>query len=489
MPNVAFVHPLVKALIPSYELIRDCLAGEQQIKFRRSKYLPIPNAADLSEENVSRYNAYLTRAVFYNVSERTQGGLVGQIFLRDPMVEVPTLLENVVIDATGSGIPLQQLAMETASYALAYGRTGLFVDYPETDGPASAQDIADGKIRPTIKVVQPWDLINYRTKQRGAQIVLSLVVFREDYVKDDDGFETKIENQWRVLRLDENDNYVIEVYRDNKTAPDQRFYPRGPNGELIDEIAFSFVGAVNNDPKPQKPPMYDLCSVNIAHYRNSADYEENIFFIGQPTPWFSGLTEEWVKNVMGGQVALGARGGIMLPGDGAAGILQVEPNTLAKEGMDQKEGQMIALGAKLIEASQTERTATEANYDNISETSILSSVAKNVGAAIVWALEWSAYYVGASEDGIKYDLNTEFDLVSLSTEERSALLKEWQGGAITFSEYRENLRRAGIATLSDEDAKAEIETEQTEQIANAAAEAEALAKAAAAGNPDPAVPA
>lgn len=493
MPNVAFVHPLVKALLPQYELIRDCLAGEQQVKFRRDKYLPRPNAADASPENIARYNAYLNRAVFYNVAQRTQGGLIGQIFLRDPVAKVPAILENVVIDATGSGISLDQLAQEASGYDIAYGRTGLYIDYPSaemnedgTSKPTTQAELDEGTVRPTFKVVAPWDCINYRVKQRGAKLVLSLVVFREDFTEEDDGFETKIQDQWRVLRLDEKDELVIEIYRNKVgTSPEERYFPKGPNGEAIDELPFSFIGSTNNDPRPQLPPMYDICSLNMAHYRNSADYEENVYFIGQPTPWFSGLTEEWVSKVMGGAVGLGARGGIMLPVDGAAGILQVEPNTLAKEAMDQKEAQMLALGAKLVEGSQVERTATEADIDNTSETSVLSSVAKNVSAGIVWALEWAAYFVGASEDGIEYNLNTEFDLVNMTPEERKTLLAEWQGGGITFTEYRDNLRRAGIATLSDEKAKSEIATEQAEQLARAVEETAATTAAITDNSPPP----
>lgn len=478
MPNVSFVHPLVKALLPSYELVRDCLAGEQQVKFRRTKYLPMPNASDQSPENVARYNAYITRAVFYNVAQRTQGGLVGQIFLRDPLVEVPDVLKPVVEDATGSGVPLQQQAQEAAGFALAYGRLGLYVDYPATEEAASKADIEAGNVRPTFKVVAPWDCINYRVKKRGAKIILSLVVFREDYIDDDDGFETKIKDQWRVLRLDENDRYVIEIYRNKVgTAADETYYPKDANGAPLDEIPFTFIGAINNDPAPQLPPMYDLCSLNIAHYRNSADYEENVYFIGQPTPWFAGLTEEWVTKVMGGAVGLGARGGIMLPVDGSAGILQVEPNTLAKEAMDQKEAQMLALGAKLVEGSQVQRTATEADIDNVSETSILSSVAKNVGAAFKWALEWAAAFTGSSESGIAYDMNTEFDLVNMTPEERARLLAEWQGGLIAFEEARDNLRRAGIASLSDEEARTAIANEQAEAMARAIDEAAATAEA------------
>lgn len=497
MANVGFLHPEVKAQIASYELIRDCLAGEQTVKSKREKYLPKPNAEDTSDGNAKRYNAYLTRAVFYNVAQRTLAGLVGQVFLRDPTVEVPQLLEPVKIDATGSGVSLDQLAQDATSKGIAFGRCGLYVDYPavaivateETGEVVPGTTVAEletGEVRPTMKVVAPWDCINYRVRRRGARLVLSLVVFREDAIVDDDGFETKKKDQWRVLRLDENDQYVIEIYRNkNGTAPDERYEPTDSKGERMNEIPFTFIGAMNNEPAPGYMPMYDLCSVNIAHYRNSADYEEAVYMLGQPTAWFGGLTEEWVKNVMGGTVALGSRSIIPLPQNSSAGLLQVEANTLAKEAMDQKEAQMLALGAKLVEGSQVQRTATEADIDNISETSVLSSVAKNVGAAFKWALEKAALFVGADGAAIAYDLNTEFDLVNLSPDERRQLLAEWQAGGIVTEEYRDNLRRAGIATLNDAAFKTKSAAEDAERMARAVSEAEAMA-AATGGNEPPA---
>lgn len=500
MPNVAFEHPEYRARKSSYELIADCLAGEQTVKFRKQRYLPMPNSEDTSDENQKRYDAYLTRAVFYNVAQRTLAGLAGQVFLRDPVCEVPAVLQPVVDDATGSGVPLDQLAQEATGFATAFGRLGLYVDYPSvqvapiegSDGeePPAATTLAEletGEVRPTIRVVSPKDIINWRVKRRGAKIILSLVVFREDAIIDDDGFETKKKDQWRALRLDENGEYVIEIYR-NKigTSPDETFHPRDASGTRLREIAFTFVGSVNNDPNPGVMPMYDLCSINMAHYRNSADYEEAVYMLGQPTPWFGGLTEQWVKDIMGGRVMLGSRAAVLLPANSSAGLLQVEANTMAKEAMDQKEAQMLALGAKLVEGSQVQRTATEADHDNTSETSVLSSVAKNVAAGFKWALEWAAVFAGAPEAGIVYDLNTEFDLMNLSPDERSQLLSEWQGGAITFSEYRASLRRGGIATLDDDKAKAELDKEHADQMARAVAEAGATAEATNLPKPAPA---
>lgn len=487
---VSSVRKELREKLKQYELIDDCLAGEQQVKYRQTKYLPMPNPDDTSPENMARYQAYLTRAVFFNVAQRTQFGLRGQVFLRDPLVELPTLLQPMIEDATGSGVTLQQLAQEGVDKVLGFGRAGLYVDYPNMTTPdgqsrgVSRAEVESGEVKPMLKLVHPRDGINWRTMRRGAKTLLSLVVFKETYDEEDDGFETKTGEQWRVLRL-VNNEYVIEIYRDRAgQTPVERYIPKDAAGQSFDEIPFVFMGSVNNDPSIDPPPMYDLCAINMAHYRNSADYEDSIYAVGQPTFWFSGLTQKWIDDTMGGVIRLGANGGIPLPVDGNAGILQAEPNTLAKEGMDQKEGQMLALGAKLVEASQVQRTATEADYDNVSETSILASVAKNVGSAFQYLLKFAARFVGQDPATIAYELNTEFDLVNLSPEERKALIAEYQSGVITWTEVRDSLRRAGIASLPDKEAKAETEAEEADRMANATKEAEAMARAAALSNPD-----
>lgn len=482
---VSSVREELRKKLKQYELIEDCLAGEQQVKYRRTKYLPMPNPDDTSPENMARYDSYITRANFFNVSQRTQLGLRGQAFLRDPLVELPSLLEPMLDDATGSGVTLQQVAQELTDKALGFGRVGLYVDYPNTETPegetrgVSRADLESGTVKPMLKLVEAKDAINWRVKRRGAKTLLSLVVFREDYEEEDDGFETKRKDQWRVLRLID-DVYTIEIYRSKTGAqPAERYVPTDAAGNTFDEIPFVFIGSVNNDPSIDPPPMYDICSINIAHYRNSADYEESVYVVGQPTLWVSGLNQKWLDDVMGGEVRLGSIGGIPLPVDGAAGILQAEPNSMAKEAMEMKEGQMLALGAKLVEASQVQRTATEADIDNVSETSVLSTIAKNVGSAMQWALGFAARFVGQEDGSIAYELNTEFDLVNLSPEERKTLLAEYNAGGITYTEWRDSLRRAGIASLTDEEAKAETAKEEADRMNQAVKEAELMSKATA----------
>jgi hypothetical protein len=222
------------------------------------------------------------------------------------------------------------------------------------------------------------------------------------------------------------------------------------------EIPFEFIGATNNDSTVDDAPLYDLAELNIGHYRNSADYEEASFIVGQPTPWFSGLTEDWVENVFKGKIMLGSRAAVPLPENAQAGLLQVNANIMPMEAMKHKEAQMVALGARLVENRQVRRTLGEVKDSNAAETSILASCANNVSSAFTQALVWAGMFMGAGGD-VSFKLNTEFALTSMAAEERNALIADMQAGAISWTEVRTALRRAGVASSDDNAAKTEIQ--------------------------------
>lgn len=478
--NVAFIRPEIAAFMDAYYLIRDVIAGEITVKAAGVKYLPMPNAADTSLRNKERYKAYKARAVFYNVSRRTLQGLIGQIFQRPPVLKLPSLLKPIEANATGSGVNLTQLAKKACSLTLAYSRCGLFVDYPTTDGEggASVADLEAGKVRPTLYIYSPMEIINWRTVDRGAEEVLSLVVIFERYCYNDDGFEMKQAGQFRVLRLDEAGLFVHELWREpTPTSSDgtkipkgnyvihEVYLPKDKNGNRLDKIPFQFIGTENNDHNPDNPSFYDMATLNLAHYRNSADYEESCFITGQPTPVVTGLTQDWFKDVLKGELNFGSNGGIPLPENADAKLIQAEPNTMLKEAMDTKERQMVALGAKLVEQKTVQRTATEASLEASSEGSTLSSVAENVSNAFEWALKFAAELVGQSPEEVKYELNKDFDIARMSPEERRIVIEEWTKGAITFDEMRTVLRKAGTATEDDKKAKAQIAADTAEAMA------------------------
>jgi hypothetical protein len=479
-PNVAFIRPELAKLMAMYYLIRDCLAGEPTIKGARKTYLPMPDAANQSEDNKARYEAYILRAVFYNVTRRTAQGLLGQVFSKNPVVKLPSLLKVVETDATGGGVSLDQQSKRALLYVIAFSRAGLFVDYPDTtEKAATIADVENGTIRPTINVFSPMEVINWRIINEGAKQKLSLVVIYEGYCSNDDGFELKLSPQFKVLRLDDAGEYEIEIWRERwptvyndakvpKVAGDYfshtKYKPKGADGNPLREIPFMFIGSENNDANPDNPNMYDLASLNIAHYRNSADYEEACYIVGQPTPVLTGLTEQWYKDILGGCVNFGSRGGIPLPVGASADLLQASENTMIKEAMEIKERQMVALGAKLVEQKQVQRTAFETKVEATSEGSILSSSAKNVSNAFVWALNWCAQFIGQDSASIEFELNSDFDLSKMTPDEQSQAISNWQSNATTFEEMRAVLKKAGAATEDDEQALLKIDAEKEKAL-------------------------
>lgn len=501
MPKVNYHRPEVVSLTPRWTLVRDCLSGDKGIKDKGTLYLPQPNPSDKSVANTERYDQYKMRAVFYNVTARTLKGLTGQVFARDPVVKLPPLLEIMEEDADGGGVSLDQQTRKALSHVIAHGRCGILCDYPKVAGPVTKLQQDAGEVRPNIFLYDPWDIINWRVATIGGKKLLTLVVISEAEVVDDDGFEALIDNYYRVLRLTKEGIYQTEIWYWDQTMNDfvldETIIPTDSTGKPWREIPFTFIGAENNDPIPDLPPLYDLAVINLAHYRNSADYEEACFIVGQPTPVLTGLTEAWVKDVLKGEIQLGSRAAIPLPENGGALLLQAAPNSMPKEGMEHKESQMVALGAKLVEQKAVQRTATEAGLDSASETSLLATAAKNVSHAYTAALKWAARFVGAVEDEVAYDLNTDFDISRLTAQDQAQVIANWQANAITFEEMRDNLKRGGIAYLDDEEARAEMDTASVDlgvpvgspaSAAQAAADAKAKADAAAAANTPPGKP-
>jgi hypothetical protein len=176
--GVEFWHPEYEAKQGRWRMLDSVLAGEQAIKAGKEVYLPKNNEADNSAEAQNRYDNFLKRAVFYNVTRRTVNTLLGAVFKKEPTLTVPPSLDYVADDIDGMGVNIYQQSRNVYQDVLAKGRYGLLVDYPETDGAVSVQDQIDGVARATVVPYEPTQIINWRTSKIGAKHVLSLVVLQ-----------------------------------------------------------------------------------------------------------------------------------------------------------------------------------------------------------------------------------------------------------------------------------------------------------------------
>ncbi len=454
--SVSAVRFELTQMMEAYSRISDAIEGELVIKKKTVKYLPKPS--ECKSANEARYQAYLTRAVYYNVTKPTRDALVGQLFLRPPIIELPKEFDSFKNNANSEGLTLEQLVRYAANHVLPFGRGGFLSDFPQTSGEVTQSQLDSGEIRPIVKFYSPWAITNWRVEKIGETFKLVLLVLKEirELSKTNDEFSVEMKDCYKVYRLVDGvvtcQRYIEEKI---ETEPIEIVDASGVN---IGYIPFEFVGSINNDAEIDPAPFFDLANLNLAHYRNSADYEESVFLVGQPTPVYSGLTQEWVDENFKDGVPFGSRASVPLPVGGKAELLQADPNSLAMEAMRHKEEQMFSIGAKIVKRDNTvERKEKEVEIEAASQTSVLMSVKENIEKALFAAIKTCAKFLNVEiTDEHKFKLNENFDLTSMPADEMRSVLELYNGKVVAFSELREALRRSGVAKLTDDEAMTEI---------------------------------
>ncbi len=375
----------------SWKLVRDVVMSKvkQYIK-------------DVDVTDKDRNKKYRDDAQFTNFTARTKSGLLGAVFRREPIITLPEPVQYLLIDATGFRMPLKKLAQECVGEVLMTGRYGLLVDYPASDENLSISDVEQMNLKARIYRYCAESIINWQEKIVNGQPVLSLVVLKEIHSElGDDGFTWIQKTKYRVLRLI-NDVYVQQVYDGEKLELLEQYTPRDAQGQYWDHIPFIFIGSEDNDSDIDPIPLYDLAALNIGHLRNSADYEESVHIVGQPTlVMTTELSTEQFKSANPNGVLIGSRKGLNLGVGGKAEFLQADPNQLADTAMQRKEEQAVMIGARLIVAQADRETATAAKMRHSGETSVLETISNNVEQA----LELSCSYVSKFMTGIEYKAN------------------------------------------------------------------------------------
>ncbi len=407
------------------EFWNDNYGGEKQ-----DSYLRRINPKDCGNDNSTRNAQYIKCAVLSNFTKHTSSGMTGMMFRRAPDIELGSIIEYLNGDVDGSGQQFNQQIKNTARNVVEVGRHGLLVDFPHTDGPSSVKDVDNGQ-RSYIDTYDAEQIINWRTEKFGAVTKLVLVVLMEVQTSTSDTFELEETIIYRVLRLVDG-LYVQEIYREDLSKPkaDDIFEPRMGNGERMDFIPFQFIGSENNSPMINSVTMYDISVVNVGHYRNSADVEENSFFASQMTVTATGMTQQWIDDVWKGEAQIGARAVLTGPDGASFGSIQANESNLSRALMADKEKQMIQLGAKLIEPNQGDKTATQAEIDSADNSSILSTIASNVEDAYINAIHWVQLFMNDTQD-FELELNKKFGVAQLGPQEITSIVAAWQSGLIS----------------------------------------------------------
>lgn len=435
-----WAHPEVFEHAETWLEIRDCIKGEKAVKEKGEDYL-----RRLDEMTDLEYDAYLDRAVFFNMTGRTVSALTGIVFQREPKVQnLPTKVKKAFISPTRSGVSFGAFLKKACRELVSMGRYGVLVDMAP-DGAGAPYFVGY-----TTEHILDWAVVTIEGRH-----VLSEVVLREVTEKPR-AFGGRREHEILIRRLllqfDTKRNryvYVQHVYRgdsshvDLTNATPEIIVPTR-NGVPFDRIPFAFLGALDNTPDVDRSPIADIAHLNLSHYRSYAELEHSRFYVAMPV-WFAQVpagnteTSYRVGSAVVWECAPGERPGILeMNGHGLKGLL---------DACNQKEDQISALGGRLM-SGQTRSVAESDNSLKLkegNERSILLNIVFCLNEAMTELLRKWCWWAGADNvDDVSVELNSEFLTDSLGARELRAVYAMYTDGVVPVTVLHHYLQKAEV---------------------------------------------
>lgn len=433
-------HSEYSAALNRWQRCRDVIDGEDAVHAAGERYLP-----KLSGQDSGEYKAYVMRTPFYNATARTIDGLVGMIFRKEPVVTVPAAMDQMISDMTLTGSDFDELAEIVTREVISVGRVGLLVEHPQViEGPITLAQAAAQNLRPYVSLYKAETIINWRTERINNAVQPVMIALTETAIEWQSDFESKHIPQIRALLLEEG-KYIQRLYRKNdKEEWEQHGDDIIPlmRGKPLNYIPFVFFGPAHNDVSVQKPPVYDLVTLNLSHYRSTADLEHGAHFTGLPTAVVTGY-----EATGGEKLSIGSATAWVFPNEKAdAHYLEFSGQGLGalENRLVAKEAGMAAIGARML---APEKAGVEAQKTVQMRHAGESAILGTIGDMIEHGFD-RVLHIMADWEGIVGEVNTEFndDFVDtvMTAQDVLALVQAWQAGAMSFQSLFWNLKQGEL---------------------------------------------
>jgi hypothetical protein len=447
---------------PIWKLLRDFYAGEHVVKAKQTLYLRQLSIHTTPKE----YEAYLSRAYFYNATRRTHAGLIGSLMRKPPEVQLSPGFNYDLDSVTRDGKSLHQFITQISSEVILIGRYGVLADLP-----TSPDNL--GTTRPYLCGYPAESIPFWRTITHNGRTIIDRIVLMEEEIVYDD-ISTKSQTIYRVLRLDLDPTtgdlvYSQEIHRpavplDNSLANPNRSLDSLPTlserivptvqGRTLNYIPFVFFSPVDLGTGIHQSPIYDIAMINKAHYESTALLEHGRFYAGMPTYYIIGDQQDALGE-LGAELGaaqpmkVGPSTIWSLPKDAKAGLLEFTGHglTYLENAVESKQVQMQSLGGRLI-AAQKRAAGLSSEAFSLMETgdeATLLSIAYAVGDGTSKLLNYLADLSNVpNPTGCKVEMNKEFVRTELSAREIRSIQALYERRLIPLDVLYYTLREVGI---------------------------------------------
>jgi len=443
------VHPQHEESVSYWQRMRDAVAGEDQIKKRGTKYLPIPPGIGKTAQS-DEYKNYLSRARYIDAVAPAVEGMVGLMGRKLNTPELPDGLQYLQEEATPDGLPLADLINRVRHEVCTVGRYVLFVDVPEDGG------------YPYIATYPAENVINWR----GDAERLTLIVFAEtvDEIDPQDPFVTKQVEQWRVAsieaQVDEDgepvrpDRYVVRVWRKNEEAEqdESKFYVYSEvyptrQGRTLDYVPAVMIGSRDITPEPDAIPLLGVANKSLHYYRQYADYAMQLYMSANgTTPYIFGVSEP--PKVIGPTAIWTSE-----DPNASAGYIEVSGAGLEaqKAELENIKDEIAYATVRVLGDKKAAEAAETLRLRFQSQTATLASIAKATAAGLQRALRYCAEWVGTNPDNVNVPAEAEFISEEADAQLITSLYDGIERGFIPDDLLIEYTRRIELHDMQPED--------------------------------------
>jgi hypothetical protein len=418
-PNPATRDPAQERQQKALTTVRDVHAGTLRMREKGEAYLP-----RMERESHKDYQARLGSSVLYNALKRTNAGLTGLVFRKDPALseDVPEQIRQHWENIDNAGRHGDVFAKDHFADAFLDGHGAIFVDMAEVkDGDARDAEDERRKVgRPYWIHIEKGRILRARSAVVAGETVLSRFAYTETITEEAGEFE-----QREVLRV--RDYRLAMVQKEGEREPKRRVLyviyakRKDDKGKERWEIDGSGTMSISRIPvattytnrtgyMESEPPLLDLALENIDHFQTRSDRKNVLRIASVPILALIGITD--------GEVEVGAHSALQLPDGGDAKYVEPTGTSLeeSREELRESERRMATLGLSLLmsETRQAE-TATSKRIDKSESDSQLASAARALQDCLEEALRIHAEWLGL-ESGGSISVNRDFENLRLEAQ-------------------------------------------------------------------------
>ena len=426
--------PRIEAIAGSWPMITALLGGTAAMRAAGKDWLPQwPN------EDGAYYDARLKTATLFPAFSRTVEVLSGKPFSRPVTwdTDIPERVSETFDDIDLEGTNLHSFLANVCEEALAYGLSGILVDYPRVSGKMNlAQEKAAG-LRPYFVKISPTMLLDYKSKRIKGRETITHLRFVE-YVQKSDPKNEFSEETIEQVRVMDIGRWRIYQERRDETTGEKRWVLVEEGKTSLKKIPFVPVYGNKTGFMQATPPLAELAFMNVEHWQTKSD-QQTILHVARVPILFG-------RQLGDAPITVGAAS--VISTDALEGDLKyVEHTGKAIEAgrMDilDLEDKMRQIGAELLVIKPGRNTVAQTMADDESGTCALQRIVGDLQDAASQAIELLAEWLGDKQCG-HITIFRDFGAATLAEASAELLMEMNIAGSLSNETLFREIQRRGM---------------------------------------------